>query len=217
GNVAKGSVSGIPEQKIAAQVVADEQIDMAVAVEISRNDPLAAASRLAQTGVDRRVSKASVALVVKEDMCNRFDRSGVAEDANTACAIAAVSVRFQTPDSVMADIQIEQPVVVVIEKGGTRPPMVGGQTGGRTDLLKRPFTAVAIEAMRSKTIDQEVRKTVGVEIARSRPGTVIMGAQARRCRNVLKSPLPQIAVAAIDRARAVGINGERHSGEKIEI
>src|ERR1019366_3052112 len=120
------------EQGIGLGVIGDEYVRPAIVVEVRDRDAHSFAGGGGEPRLLRNIGELAVAQVVVKAVRDVDVTARIA--VVVAAAHGAMDVRLRSPDGVVGNDQIQQPVVVVIEPGGGHAERVGrfaADAGGR--------------------------------------------------------------------------------------
>src|SRR5207247_6385988 len=120
--------------------------------------------------IDRHVAECSVAIVSEQLIGERRVMPRMAIRAQAWRLLAAVRLARGIPHAVIHDEQIEPAVAIEVEPGAVDAPhrsrlwMHTRQMGLRGDVAERSVSEIAIEDIAPDARDEEIRKSVVVEI-----------------------------------------------------
>ena len=117
------ALAGVLEVVVLHRVVSHEDVQVAVVVEVGRAGAHAAPVRLPQAGLLGDVGERAVAVVAVENvgLAVVAQRTGIARRGVEVAELAVVVLQ------VVADVDVEQAVVVVVEPDGREAPALVGQ------------------------------------------------------------------------------------------
>ncbi len=182
------AVAAVAEHEVADGVVGDDQVDAGVAVERDQSHPERFGGRLLggrfghdETGRRRALGKAAAAQVHVEGRrrAGEVARGAVgAPDAGQAEVLG--QVEGASPAHVAAHEQVEIAVVVGVEPGGARAPVVGaaGHAGAGGDVVKTAADVLE-QGVPPDGGDVEVGPAVVVEVAGGHAHAVALHRQAQ--------------------------------------
>ena len=106
------------------------------------------------------------------------------------------------PPYVPADVQVEKPVGVVVEKAGGGRPAVDRDSRGGGDILERPIPPITIQPVEAQIAYVDVCVSIVVDIADGDAHTVPGVAKTGLGGHVHKSPVSPLLVQTISGAVA---------------
>ena len=154
------------------------------------------------------------ALVIAEDMVGaRFHLPGIATDDHLVGREGVTDPRvLGVPGHVVADVQIEVPVVIEVGEGGRGGPIaVARQTRPLRDVLESPVPSIAIQGIGSPPGHEEIGMAVVVVIADRHALAVALGhpPDSRGVGHVLERAVAAVAEQAVAPGGLSGIGGNR--------
>ncbi len=164
----------IAEQIIRGSIVGDVNVDLAIVVEVGRDDAETSAVGIGESGFFRDIDE--VAAVVAEDVVG-----GAFDFARVAREIASLVVRANhemsvVPDHVMTNIQVEVAVSIQVgERRRSRVVAAAGQPGVLGHVGKGAVAVVAVQRIRAQAADKHVGATVAVVVANGHAQAVVAG------------------------------------------
>src|SRR5262249_40979352 len=122
-------------------------------------------------------------------------------------AVVAAAVRLRAvlggiEADVVADVDVEEPVEVVVEEADGGGPGVAADPGTRGPLGEASGAVVQVELVAAPVADVEIDVAVVIEIARGDAGAVPVLVEARSVGGVAVRPILLAEVEAVGRAAA---------------
>ena len=148
----------VQEQEVRVRVVGHEQIHVSVSVQIGRDDALPRAGRPRTPASSPASRNVPVTFVVVQDVILRLLRLRAAVHADPPRLIAAKRVLLPRPLRVVADVQVQQAVFVVVQKRRAGPPAFVGYPRRDLDPRKRAVPLVVQQAIGTEARDVQVGK-----------------------------------------------------------
>ena len=210
------AVAPVEEQGIRMQVVSHVQVDRSVGVQVRGNDALGAPRSISHSNRLRYVRERAVALVAIQNIPLRPHRVRAAEDPDAARSIAAKRVCVPCPFCIIADIQIKQPVVIVVQHAGAGGP-AGIVDARRADRLECSVALVAIQHVGSVASDVDIGESVGIKVAHGDSGAITGVVQPALCAAVRETPIALIAIQAVRRFPPLWIDRKGRAGGEVQV
>src|SRR3989449_6129995 len=111
----------IAKKLLCDRVVGDENIGPAITIEIVDRDPKPFPRGTREATLLGNIRERPVSVVVKHEVCDRFELVGVAIGAIAGTVFTTVNIR-EVPLHVTTDDQIQPPVAVVVNEACARAP-----------------------------------------------------------------------------------------------
>ena len=190
GDLLVGAVAAGPEQEVGLVVVALEDVEPAIAVEIQHSDPHALGLGCEETRFPGHVAESSILLEIEE--------AGLSPVLLWLrhLPLPARHQQIGVEGQEVADHQIQIAVAVGVEPGAADTPLDKAVERGRSDeaggsrhIPKGAVAVVVKEAIRAVVGDKQIDKTIVVEVA-------------GRCRHAPQSIAETRAVGAVGKAAA---------------
>src|SRR5215469_8452348 len=152
GFVFESAVMLIDPELVGTQIVGDEDIGPAIAVEVGAYHSQGAIELTADSGTYRYVLEGAVAAVAKEAVCKWFERQWPAVVQRAARSKTLFQVR-ETEVDIVADEEIQPAVAVKINEGGAGAPTGSVGAALRGDIGKRAIAVVTPHLIVAKISD----------------------------------------------------------------
>ncbi len=167
-DVGKGSISHIPKDPIFRDIVGGVEVDPAVEVEIETGGAERAAFGIIDTCGDGDIGEGAIAIVAEESIGSGGVGGGVDGvgdfGAVLLCGSFGIGAAIGELD-IVADIEVDPAVAVVIEPGAARAETEVLGSGGRGDIGEGAIGIVMEEGVFAVAGDVEVEGVVVVVIA----------------------------------------------------
>ena len=170
--ILKGAVAFVDVEVVWGRVVADEEVGLAVVVDVDEDGGEAVVAGLvADTGLVADVGEGAIAVVVEEVIALAGQAAGATVGANAAIAaegqgkaVAVAGLRLEVVVDVAGDEEIELAVAVVVSPRGSGGPVAEGDAGLLCDVGKGAIVVVVEEAIFAEVGDVEVGPAVVVVV-----------------------------------------------------
>ena len=209
----------VVEERVGRGIVGHEQINLAVLVEVGRDDSQAPTLGVEDACLGSDINKP--AAVVAEDMvlCS-LETVRIAVRILRALLAMARRRGCRVPLQVMAYVEIEVAVTVQVGPGCRgRPVAVAAKPDLWGHVLEPAVTAVVVKGVGPPSRDEQIRKAVIVVVAHSNAETVTAGhlGQAGRGGGVLEPAVAAVAEKAVTKGRVVRGGRKRPPLNRIDV
>ena len=168
--VLEASATVVDPQQVVGHVVGDVDVEVAVVVEVLR-DNAEGGTGLVDSRGGADVGEGAIAQVAEQAVaCGRIDLGGAIAWL-TFIAATRLVVR-QAELDVVGDVEIAQAVAIEVREARTHGPVVAGERGGRRDVPESPVAEVLQQLVRSEVGEKDVDVAVVVDVAGGDPHAV---------------------------------------------
>src|SRR5262249_55364381 len=158
------------KEEVRHSIVGDDEVDPAVIVDINRSDPERLGRRHSggwilnlDPACRRDIGKMTVPVVAIEIWKSSFEIHGLpVSAADPDQFVAHLEIDFLGPANVIADEEIQQAIVVVVDPSATGAPLARGTTYTSTgsDVFELPLAVVVKEVVLAYRRDEDVDPTI---------------------------------------------------------
>ena len=190
----------VAPEEVRYRVVGDEEVDVAVGIEVGGQDTEALGEDSAAHGDPRRagdVLKPAAAAVEVERVGSPIVFVGMAVGGGLLLAAGAGLVDPGVVEQVVGDVEVQQAVAVDVGEAGTRAPEGSPCPGGGCSIAEGAVAVIDVEHVTAEVGDVEVRVAIIVDIADREGGAVVPVADPGQVGYVDKASLAGVAEQAI--------------------
>jgi hypothetical protein len=205
----------VPPEEVLRDVVRDEDVGVAVLVDIEGNDPHAPALSPRDARLSSEVAEGPVPLVPVEDVLLGLVvlRGAVQGNRTSEVGSRVLGIELQ----VVGDVEVEVAVALDVEEGATGTAAGIVDSGLARDIAEGPVPFVPEEDVRSPVRDVEIEVAVPVVVACGNPEAEAGVARPRGQGDVLEAPVPQVAPEAVPRGRIGAGAIDRGPVQEVEV
>ena len=182
-SLGEGSIPLVEPEVVGCTIVGDVEVDPPVLIEVAADDPERWSGDFADPRFDGHVTKAPVSLIAEELVRDRtVGRWGTIVSLSGWREALLVSLDGEV--DILADVEVQVPIAVIVEKDRARAPAGIADARGGGDITKRPISVVAQQHLSVKARQVEIDVPVRVVVSRRHAHAVVVEPRAARLRHV---------------------------------
>ena len=196
--IGKAIGSPIDEQEVRVEIVGHVQVNPPVLVEIDAQHALAPAAPTIDSRRRRMINPAPLPIVPQQSVRCGIDCRWPTECSHPAGPVSAVLIGLHAPGGIVRHVQVEQPIIVGVEKRRTGAPQrVIQQARLPAHILESSIPQVLEQPIGAETVHEDVGEPIVVKVADRHATAVGLQPQPRRLGVLAERPVPAVAVRPI--------------------